>query len=66
MSHFSAAQRRRVADEVQTCGVMGTRRRRDDAVQAWVKPTEGTGVAEEAHRRWPEGRCEHGREQGKG
>lgn len=26
----------------------------------WVKPTEATGVAEEAHRRWPKGRSEQG------
>ena len=32
----------------------------------WVKPTEAAGGAQEAHRRWPEGRSEQGREQGKG
>jgi hypothetical protein len=32
----------------------------------WVKPTEAAGGAEEAHHRWPEGRSEQGREQGKG
>jgi hypothetical protein len=26
----------------------------------WVKPTEVTGEAEEAHRRWPERRSEQG------
>ena len=31
----------------------------------WVKPTEAAGGAQEAHRRWPEGRSEQGREQGK-
>jgi hypothetical protein len=30
------------------------------AVQSWVKPTEAPGGAEEAHRRWPEGRSEQG------
>jgi hypothetical protein len=34
--------------------------------QSWVKPTEAPGGAEEAHRRWPAGRSEQGREQGKG
>jgi hypothetical protein len=29
-------------------------------VQSWVKPTEDPGGAEEAHRRWPEGRSEQG------
>ena len=46
--------------------VMGTGRRAGGAVQFWVKPTEAPGEAEEAHRRWPEGRSEQGREQGKG
>jgi len=47
-------------------GVMGTGRRGDGAVQSWVKPTEAAGAAEEAHHRWPVGRSENGREQGKG
>ena len=34
--------------------------------QGWVKPTEALGGAKEAHRRWPGGRSEQGREQGKG
>ena len=37
-----------------------------EAVQDRVKPTEATGGAEEAHRRWPGGCSEQGREQGKG
>ena len=47
-------------------GVMGTRRRVSGAAQSWVKPTEAAGAAEEAHHRWPVGRSEKGREQGKG
>ena len=53
---------------------MGTGRLGGGAVQSWVKPEvdpprvarRAGGGAEEAHRRWPEGRGEHGREQGKG
>ena len=51
---------------VQAAGVMGATRRGGGAVQSWVKPTEAPGAAEEAHRRWPEGRSEQGREQCKG
>ncbi len=51
---------------VQAAGVMGATRRGGGAVQSWVKPTEAPGGAEEAHRRWPEGRSEQGREKGKG
>jgi hypothetical protein len=51
---------------VQVFGVMGAILRGGGAVQSWVKPTEAPGGAEEAHRRWPRGRSEHGREQGKG
>ena len=29
-----------------------------EAVRVWVKPTEATGGAEEAHSRWPAGRSE--------
>jgi hypothetical protein len=32
----------------------------------WDDTTEAPGGAEEANRRWPEGRGEQGREQGKG
>jgi len=46
-------------------GVMGTGRRGDGAVQSWVKPTEAASAAGEAHRRWPGGRSEQGRELGK-
>ena len=54
-------------------GVMGTERLGGGAVQSWVKPEvdpprvarRAGGGAEEAHRRWPVGRGEHGREQGK-
>ncbi len=48
------------------CGMMGSQRCGGNAPQAWVKPTEAAGAAEEAHRRWPAGRSEQGREQGKG
>jgi hypothetical protein len=34
--------------------------RRRFAAEEWVKPTEATGVVEEAHRRWPKGRSEQG------
>ena len=56
----------RGVDEVAARGEMRTGRGRDEAFQSWGKPTEATGVAEEAHRRWPGGRSEEGREQGKG
>ena len=65
-SHFSAARRREDVDEVAARGLMGAIRRGGGTVQSWVKPTEAAGGAEEAHRRWPEGRSEQGREQGKG
>jgi hypothetical protein len=65
MSHFSAAKRRLYECD-ETHGLVGTRRRGGEADQSWVKPTEAAGAAEEAHRRWPEGRSEQGREQGKG
>ena len=45
---------------------MGRALRGGGAVQSWVKPTEAAGAAEEAHHRWPVGRSEKGREQGKG
>ncbi len=51
---------------VQAVGVMGAILRGGGAVQSWVKPTEAPGEAEEAHRRWPRGRSEQGREKGKG
>ena len=51
---------------VQAVGVMGAIQRGGGAVQSWVKPTEAPGEAEEAHRRWPGGRSEQGREKGKG
>ena len=51
---------------VQAAGVMGAILHGGGAVQSWVKPTEAAGGAEEAHRRWPEGRSEQGREKGKG
>jgi hypothetical protein len=51
---------------VQAVGVVGAILRGGGAVQSWVKPTEAPGGAEEAHRRWPEGRSEQGREKGKG
>ena len=36
------------------------RLKRHFAAEEWVKPTEATGVVEEAHRRWPKGRSEQG------
>jgi hypothetical protein len=51
---------------VQAAGVMGATQRGGGAVQPWVKPTKAPGGAEEAHRRWPEGRSEHGHEKCKG
>jgi hypothetical protein len=50
---------------VQAVGVVGAILRGGGAVQSWVKPTKAPGGAEEAHRRWPEGRSEQGREKGK-
>jgi hypothetical protein len=51
---------------VQAAGVMEATQRGGGVVQSWVKPTEAPGEAEEAHRRWPGGRSEQGREKGKG
>jgi hypothetical protein len=60
MTQSSAAYRRKDIDEVAARGVMGAILRGGGAFQSWVKPTEAAGGAQEAHRRWPEGRSEQG------
>jgi hypothetical protein len=42
------------------CGEVSESHSTPSVLEIWVRPTEAPGGAEEAHRRWPEGRSEQG------
>ena len=42
------------------CGEVSESHSTPSVFDIWVRPTEAPGGAEEAHRRWPEGRSEQG------